>query len=138
MIAKEEILDAILVTCCAKTLPQRYALVLIVSLPDTTQPRPAEEWRGGWRSHRGASVRGPHAAEHGVSSAGDARSRSLISRSLRQVRPIATSAELDIEPLRLERCRRFRWKHGARSKAVRDLLRANRQRWRALLVLIGE
>ena len=73
MIAKEEILDAILVTCCAKTLPQRYALVLIVSLPDTTQPRPAEEWRGGWRSHRGASVRGPHAAEHGVSSAGDAQ-----------------------------------------------------------------
>jgi hypothetical protein len=54
------------------------------------------------------------------------------------VRPIATSTELDIEPLRLERCRRARWKHGAQSKAVRDLLRANRQRWRALLVLIGE
>ena len=41
-------------------------------------------------------------------------------------------------PEGLERCRRARWKHGARSKAVRDLLRANRQRWRALLVLIGE
>ena len=40
-------------------------------------------------------------------------------------------------PEGLERCRRAQWKHGARSQAVRDLLRANRQRWRALLALIS-
>ena len=41
-------------------------------------------------------------------------------------------------PEGLERCRRARWRHGARSRQVRELLKANRQRWRALLVLIGD
>ena len=35
-------------------------------------------------------------------------------------------------PEGLERCRRARWIHGARSRAVRKLLKANRQRWRTL------
>ena len=37
----------------------------------------------------------------------------------------------------LERSRRARWKHGAYSRDVRDLLRANRQRWRELWALLG-
>ena len=38
-------------------------------------------------------------------------------------------------PEGLERSRRARWRHGLRSREVRELLRANRQRWRALMVL---
>ena len=41
-------------------------------------------------------------------------------------------------PEGLERCRRARWKHGACSIKVRELLRDNRRRWRALLALLGD
>ena len=41
-------------------------------------------------------------------------------------------------PEGLERCRRARWKHGARSREVRVLLAENRRRWRALKALLGQ
>ena len=41
--------------------------------PGTTESRPADEWRARRGSHRGATVRGTHAAGHGVSGAGDAQ-----------------------------------------------------------------
>jgi len=72
-------------------------------------------------------MRSPHAAGHGVSGAGDADVGCTGARSRGRGPPRG-----------IERCRRTRWKQGARSKAMRDLLRANRQLWRALLVLIGE
>jgi hypothetical protein len=37
----------------------------------------------------------------------------------------------------LERSRRARWKHGWCSRDVRELLKANRQRWRELWALPG-
>ena len=40
-------------------------------------------------------------------------------------------------PQDLERSRRARWKHGARSRETRALLRANRQQWRALWALLA-
>ncbi len=39
---------------------------------------------------------------------------------------------------RLEGGRRARWIHGARSREVRELLKANRQRWRTLRALLEE
>lgn len=36
----------------------------------------------------------------------------------------------------LERSRRARWKHGAYSRQVRDLIAANRRRWRELCALL--
>jgi len=39
-------------------------------------------------------------------------------------------------PEGLERCRWARWIHGARSREVRELLKANRQRWRTLRALL--
>jgi hypothetical protein len=40
-------------------------------------------------------------------------------------------------PEGLERSRRARWKHGAYSREMRELLAANRRRWRELKALIG-
>ena len=37
----------------------------------------------------------------------------------------------------LERSRRARWKHGAFSREARELLAANRRRWRELWALLG-
>ena len=36
-----------------------------------------------------------------------------------------------------ERSRRARWKHGAYSREVRELLAENRRQWRALKALLG-
>jgi hypothetical protein len=36
----------------------------------------------------------------------------------------------------LEHTRRARWKHGARSREVRELLRINRHRWRNLVAIL--
>jgi hypothetical protein len=38
----------------------------------------------------------------------------------------------------LEQSRRARWKHGARSREVRELLANNRRRWRNLLALLDQ
>jgi hypothetical protein len=38
----------------------------------------------------------------------------------------------------LERSRRARWKHGAYSREVRELLANNRRRWRELWMLFGK
>ena len=40
-------------------------------------------------------------------------------------------------PEGLDRSRKARWVHGGRSREVRERRRANRRRWRALLVLLG-
>ncbi len=40
-------------------------------------------------------------------------------------------------PAGLERSRRARWRHGAYSREVRELLAANRRRWRELWALLG-
>jgi hypothetical protein len=37
----------------------------------------------------------------------------------------------------LERSRQARWRHGARSREVRELLADNRRRWRELRALLG-
>jgi hypothetical protein len=37
----------------------------------------------------------------------------------------------------LERSRKARWKHGRRSREIREVLRANRERWRDLMTLLG-
>ena len=39
-------------------------------------------------------------------------------------------------PEGLERCRKARWKHGARSRETRDRLRQHRREWRALLAIL--
>jgi hypothetical protein len=36
-----------------------------------------------------------------------------------------------------EHSRKARWKHGARSREIREVLRANRERWRDLMALLG-
>jgi hypothetical protein len=41
-------------------------------------------------------------------------------------------------PEGLARSRRARWKHGAYSREMRELLAENRQRWRALKALLAE
>jgi hypothetical protein len=41
-------------------------------------------------------------------------------------------------PEGLERSRKARWKHGAYSREVREMLRANRQRWRQLLAFLED
>jgi hypothetical protein len=40
-------------------------------------------------------------------------------------------------PAGLEHSRQARWKHGARSREIREVLRANRERWRSLMALLG-